>query len=96
MAEPPPWRAVLHLYDALLAYRDDPVIRLSRAVALAEVSGVEVGLKEVEALDALALASFAPFHAVHADLLRRTGRLQEARAAYEAVLALGPAPAEQI
>jgi RNA polymerase sigma-70 factor (ECF subfamily) len=95
-AEPPPWRAILHLYDALLALRDDPVLRINRAVALAEVSGVEVALREVEALESGALASFPPYHAVRADLLRRTGRVEEARAAYDEILSLSPTSAERI
>ena len=96
MAEPPPWRAILRLYDALLALRDDPVIRVNRVVALAEVSGVDIALQELEALDAGALARFPPYHAVRADLLRRKGRYEDARAAYDAVLALDPGPAERI
>ncbi len=96
LAEPAPWPKVLRLYDALLALRDDPVVRLNRAVALAEVAGAAAALEQVQALDAQGLAGFTPYHAVRADLLRRTGRHDEARAAYAAVLALGPAPAERL
>ncbi len=96
LAEPPPWRAVLTLYDALLTRRDDPVVRLNRAVALAEVAGVGAALDEVDALDDGALAGFLSYHAVRADLLRRAGRIEEARAAYDATLVLGPAPAERL
>ena len=96
LAEPPPWRAVLTLYDALLTYRDDAVVRLNRAVALAEVAGVSAALAEVDVLADGALAGFLPYHAVRADLLRRAGRDEEARAAYDAALALGPAPAERL
>lgn len=96
LAEPPPWRSVLALYDRLLQLRDDAVVRLNRAVALAEVAGPEAALDEVDALDTGPLASFAPYHAVRADLLRRLGRNDEARAAYDAALALDPAPAEQL
>ena len=96
LADPAPWPIVLRLYDALLTLRNDPVVRLNRAVALAEVSGAEAALAEVEALDGEALNSFAPYHAVRADLLRRLRRTDEARAAYAAVLALGPAPAERL
>jgi len=99
LAEPPPWPTVLGLYDALLVHRDDVVVRLNRAVALAEVEGVVAGLAELDALvdarDGAALAQFAPYHAVRADLLRRAGRVAEARAAYDATLALDPAPAER-
>lgn len=95
-AEPPPWGQVLALYDALLQYRDDAVVRLNRAVALAEVMGLEAAMSEVDALDSKEMQSFLPHHAVRADLLRRLQRMPEAIAAYEAALALGPGPAERM
>ena len=93
---PPPWPRVLALYDALLAQRDDPITRLNRAVALAEVVGVADAFHEITALDSEAMLAFLPYHAVRADLLRRLGRIDEARAAYDAALALDPASAERI
>ena len=95
LAEPPPWQCVLALYDALLNHRDDAVVRLNRAVALAEVAGPWAALEEIETLNGQALAAFLPYHAVRADLLRRLGRRDEAEAAYDAALALGPASAER-
>jgi RNA polymerase sigma-70 factor (ECF subfamily) len=80
----------------LLQLRDDPIVRLNRAVAVAEVSGPQVGLDEVEALDGAAMESFAPYHAVRADLLARLRRPDEARAAYDMVLSLAPPPAERL
>ncbi len=94
LAEPPPWGPVLALYDRLLKVRDDPIIRLNRTVALAEVEGPEAGLAELENFDAPAFASFLPYHAVRADLLRRAGRHAEAAAAYDAALGLDPPTAE--
>ncbi len=94
--DPPPWSPVLALYDLLLSHRDDVVVRLNRAVALAEVSGPAVALAEVDALDPQSLVNFLPYHAVRAALLQRVGRMQEARNAYNAALALAPAPAERI
>jgi len=96
LADPAPWSIVLALYDAILRLRDDSVVRINRAVALAEVVGAESALNEIQALDARALAEFPPFHAVRADLLRRLGRTEDARAAYLRVLALDPAPAERL
>ncbi len=96
LAEPPPWPDVLHLYDALLSRRDDAVVRLNRAVALAEVAGPSEALTEVEALPSEALGAFAPYHAVRASLLRRVGRNSAAVQALRAALALGPAPAERM
>jgi RNA polymerase sigma-70 factor, ECF subfamily len=94
--EPPPWPKVLALYDALLTQRDDPIVRLNRAVALAEVAGAKDALSEVDGLSSDALKSFLPYHAVRADLLRRLGRSAEARAAYDAALALEPTSAERL
>ena len=94
-AEPPPWPAILTLYDALLSVRDDPVTRLNRAVALAEVRGADAALEEVDALSHAGLASYLPYHAVRADLLARLGLEDAARAAYDAALALGPGDAER-
>jgi RNA polymerase sigma-70 factor (ECF subfamily) len=96
LAEPPPWQEVLALYDALLAQRDDLIVRLNRAVALAEVMGAEAALSEIDALGGDTLKSFLPYHAVRADLLRRLGRSTEARAAYDAALALDPPSAERV
>lgn len=93
--EPPPWRNILTIYDALLALRDDPITRLNRAVALAEVAGREVALEEVDALDAAGLANFLPYHAVRAGLLYRLGLNAAACDAYDAALALEPGTAER-
>ena len=93
---PAPWATVLALYDALLTRRDDAVVRLNRAVALAEVEGAPAALAEVDALDGEALAGFAAYQAVRADLLRRVGRPGEAAQALRAALALDPAPAERL
>ena len=95
LEEPPPWPEVLRLYDRLAQMRDDPFVRINRAVALAQVSGPAVALRELECLDGAKLDEFAPYHAVRADLLARLGRCADARRAYGAVLSLGPAPAEE-
>ena len=65
----------------LLLVRDDPITRLNRAVALAEVAGPVAALKEIDELHAPALAAFQPFHAVRADLLARLGMRAAACAA---------------
>ena len=95
LEEPPPWPAILHTYDRLLRLRDDPFVRINRAVAVAEVHGPETALQELEGLDAGKLAAFAPYHAVRADFLARLGRHPDARQAYETVLSLDPPPAEE-
>jgi RNA polymerase sigma-70 factor (ECF subfamily) len=96
LADPPPWGDVLAIYNALLRLRDDPIIRLNRAVALAEVEGIGAALEEVEALDSNLFSTFLPYHAVRGDLLPRAGQASEAREAYDRALALEPRPAERL
>jgi len=72
------WRQILALYDQLLALAPTPIVRLNRAVAVAEVRGADT---------ALALVDYPVFHVVRADLLRRLGRTSEAVAAYDAAVA---------
>jgi RNA polymerase sigma-70 factor (ECF subfamily) len=95
LRDPPPWPIVLELYDAMLAQRDDVIVRLNRAVALAEVKSADAALAEVEALAAPQLEAFQPWHAVRADLLRRVGRLEESRDAYQRAIELAPGPGER-
>jgi RNA polymerase sigma-70 factor (ECF subfamily) len=85
----------LRLYDRLLALRNDVVVRLNRAVALAEVEGPSAALSELERLDAPGLDEFLSYHAVRADLLRRMGRMEEGKEAYARALALEPSSAER-
>ena len=95
LESPPPWPQVLALYDALLLSRDDVVVRLNRLVAVAAVRGVEVALAEVESMNPEPLRDFAPYHAVRADLLRRAGRREAARRAYDEALVYISSPAER-
>ncbi|MEU9016564.1 sigma-70 family RNA polymerase sigma factor [Actinomadura sp. NPDC048394] len=81
---PTDWRQVLALYDQLMAVAPSPVVALNRAVAVAEVEGVDAALPLVEALD---LDRYYLFHAIRADLLRRSGRDAEAAKAYGEALA---------
>jgi len=78
------WRQILALYDQLLALAPTPIVRLNRAVAVAEVRGADTALALV---DELALDDYPVFHVVRADLLRRLDRTSEAVAAYDAAVA---------
>lgn len=71
-------------------------MRINRAVVLAEVAGPAIALDEIGSLDVKAVAGFAAYHAVRADLLRRVGRMEEAREAYRQVLMLGVPQAERL
>jgi RNA polymerase sigma factor (sigma-70 family) len=81
------WDAVISWYDVLLSLRDAPVVRLNRAAAVAERDGAEAGLALVEAIGDL--ETYPWWHATRAELLRRTGQAEAARAAYERAVVLG-------
>ena len=82
-AETTDWPRIVRWYDDLLALQDSPVVRLNRAVALAERDGPEAGLT---ALAGVALRGHR-VPAVRAALLTRLGRHEEARRCYDAALA---------
>jgi RNA polymerase sigma-70 factor (ECF subfamily) len=90
------WRAVMRLYDVLLALRPSPMVALSRALALAQVEGAQAGLAALDQLPAERLALARPFHVARADLLAKAGRAAEARGALDAALALDPPRAERL
>lgn len=79
------WLQILALYDHLLAIAPTPIVALNRAVAVAEVNGPEEALGLV---DALRLEGYSVFQVVRADLLRRLGRVDEARSAYTMAVGL--------
>ncbi|MGW5365607.1 RNA polymerase sigma factor [Actinopolymorpha pittospori] len=81
------WDAVVSWYDVLLTVNDVAVVRLNRAVAVAERDGAAAGLALVDQLDDL--ATYPWWHATRAELLLRLGRGDAARSAYEQALALG-------
>jgi RNA polymerase sigma-70 factor (ECF subfamily) len=87
------WAQIATLYGQLAVIDPSPVVELNRAVAVAELDGPDAGLRLVDGL-AGALNGYHAFHATRADLLRRVGRSAEARAAYDAALALTDNPAE--
>jgi Predicted RNA polymerase sigma factor containing a TPR repeat domain len=83
-AEETDWRQISALYAALLAMQPSPVIELNRAAAVAMHEGPEAGLALIDALLARGeLRDYHLAHAARADLCRRLGRNDEARAAYE-------------
>jgi RNA polymerase sigma-70 factor (ECF subfamily) len=82
------WAEILGLYDLLLARWPSPVVALNRVVALSYVQGPEAGLAVLQQLaDDPALSTYPYLASTRAELLRRTGREAEARAAYEEALA---------
>lgn len=90
------WEQIVGLYDALLERYPSPIVELNRAVAIAMRDGAEQGLQLIDALLARgALSDYHLAHAARADLCRRLGHLDDARAAYERALTLAQQGPEQ-
>ncbi|HET7648689.1 MAG TPA: sigma-70 family RNA polymerase sigma factor [Gaiellaceae bacterium] len=85
--EPRDWHEIAALYAQLASATGSPVVELNRAVAVAETEGAEAALRLVDALE---LDGYRYFHATRGELLRRLGRADEARSAYERALELTP------
>ncbi|MEW5757328.1 MAG: RNA polymerase sigma factor [Pseudomonadota bacterium] len=83
------WAQIVGLYDVLLRMEPSPVIELNRAVAVAMRDGPAAGLALIDAILVRGeLTEYRLAHAARADLCRRLGKTDEARAAYERALSL--------
>jgi RNA polymerase sigma-70 factor, ECF subfamily len=84
-ASPVDWPQIAALYAELADLTGSPVVRLNGAVAVAEAEGPAAALAIVDGLD---LAGYPYWHSTRAELLRRLGQPDAARAAYGAALDL--------
>ena len=87
------WSQVVALYGLLARLDPSPIVALNRAIAVAELDGPEVALAAVDRLEHR-LAGYHVYHATRADLLRRLGRSQQSRAAYDRAIELAGNTAE--
>jgi RNA polymerase sigma-70 factor, ECF subfamily len=92
LRQPRDWSEIAILYTRLERITNSPVVTMNRAIATAELEGPEAGLA---LLDRLALDEYRYYHSTRADLLRRLGRDDEARAAYARALELTQPGPEQ-
>jgi RNA polymerase sigma-70 factor (ECF subfamily) len=92
LQQPRDWRQIAALYNTLSVQTGSPVVELNRAIAVAELDGPEAGLAILDGLD---LDHYRYFHSACADLLRRAGRDDEARHAYQCALELAQTDAER-
>jgi len=83
------WPGVARLYDELAAQAPSPVVELNRAVAVAMAFGPAAGLALVDGLTSEpALREYHLLPSVRGDLLKKLGRLEEARVEFERAAAL--------
>jgi RNA polymerase sigma-70 factor, ECF subfamily len=87
------WTQVVALYDQLVRVDPSPIVALNRAIAVAELDGPQVALAAVDRLEDK-LAGYHAYHATRAELLRRQGRGQQSRAAYDKAIELAGNTAE--
>ena len=78
------WARISALYEELARLTPSPVIELNRAVAVAMAHGPAAGLTLVDALvHEPSLANYHLLPSVRGDLLKKLGRLEEARTEFE-------------
>jgi RNA polymerase sigma-70 factor (ECF subfamily) len=78
------WAQIVALYAELARLAPSPVVELNRAVALAMAFGPAAGLELVDALTSEpSLENYHLLPSVRGDLLKKLGRMDEARAEFE-------------
>jgi RNA polymerase sigma-70 factor, ECF subfamily len=82
LKQPRDWPQIADLYAMLADQTGSPVVQINRAIAIAEkTAGIAI-------LDRLDLDRYRYFRSTRAELLRRAGRDDEARRAYQRALEL--------
>jgi RNA polymerase sigma factor (sigma-70 family) len=95
-AEETDWKAIVSLYNTLLAIRPSPVVALNRAIAVAQMDGPERGIEEIRSIaDAKRLARYPFYHAALGEFELRRGKQEAAREHFHAALALARNPMER-
>jgi RNA polymerase sigma-70 factor (ECF subfamily) len=84
------WAQIAELYGLLEQRQPTPVVRVNRAVAVAEVAGPEAGLALLEPLTDTSIERWHLYWSTRADFLRRLGRQADAAAAYSRAIACEP------
>jgi len=77
------WREIARLYEGLMRLAPSVGAQVGRAVAIAEAGDVAAGLAALEVLPGDRVATYPPWWAARAHLLRRCGRGDEARQAFQ-------------
>ena len=76
------WPQIAELYRELMRFDDSSIIRLNHAVAISLAYRPEQGLLLLQSLGD-ELDNYAPYHLARADMLKRVGQRDKARAAYQ-------------
>jgi RNA polymerase sigma-70 factor (ECF subfamily) len=87
------WNEIELLYGTLERMQPSPVVTLNRAVAVSMSRGPEAALAMIEPL-AQKLSGYFYFHGARGAFLKKLGRAEEARVAFDRAIALANTPAE--
>lgn len=87
------WAVIAVFYDQLAQLAPTVGARVAQAAAVAEASGPAAGLVLLDAIDEPAVATYQPYWAVRAHLLRLIDRGPEAAEAYDRAIGLTEDPA---
>ena len=83
------WAAIIAIYDALISISNSPVATVNRALAIAELRGPHKALEDLDRVGADSrLAEYQPYWAARADILARTGAIDESRHCYAVAIGL--------
>jgi len=86
------WPSIVSIYDLLWPLTASPVVGLNRAVAVGYATGPRAGLQALVGID---LDGYHAFHTARAELMRRSGDDEGARAEFEIALTLSSNVAER-
>jgi RNA polymerase sigma-70 factor (ECF subfamily) len=87
------WEAIVGFYEHLVRLAPTLGARVAQAAAVAEARGAGAGLELIETIDRAAVATYQPYWAVRAHLLRQAGDSAEAAEAYDRAIGLTEDPA---
>lgn len=83
------WAQIVELYNELSAIEPSPIVELNRAVAVSMARGPAAGLELVNTLrEEPALRNYHLLPSVRGDLLKKLGRIDEARVEFERAAAM--------
>ena len=82
------WEAIALLYEGLLLCAATTGARVGQAAALAQARGAEAGLTALDAIPPDSVATYQPYWALKAHLLKRLGRADDAEQAYARAIGL--------
>ena len=89
------WPQLQLLYRGLIEICPTVGALTAQAAVEAEVGGAEAGLGRLDGIDARLREAYQPWHATHAHLSARAGRIEDALASFDRAIGLSDDPAER-